>query len=98
MPTYVYQVIQNDGEGEIFEVVQSMKEEPLKKHPETGEPVQRIIQPPMIGGRYSDAASKRQLSDQNLDKLGFTKYVKSGDGQYVKTAGSGPSSINRDDL
>jgi predicted nucleic acid-binding Zn ribbon protein len=36
MPTYVYQVITDDGsEGEVFEVVQRMADAPLKTHPET---------------------------------------------------------------
>ena len=97
MPVYVYQVITNDGsEGEIFEVVQSMKDDALKTHPETGEPVQRLIQPPMIGGKHSDARDKKMLSDSNLDRMGFTKYVKTGDGTYDKTAGSGPSKLNAD--
>ena len=90
MPTYVYQVIKEDGsEGEVFEVVQSMRDETLTKHPETGEPVQRIIQAPNIGGDHSSATEKKRLSDGNLDKLGFTKYVKSGSG-YDKVAGKGP--------
>lgn len=46
MPTYVYEVLKPDGAatGERFEVAQSMKDEPLKKHPETGAPVRRVIQ------------------------------------------------------
>ncbi len=97
MPTYVYQVVtDDDSEGEIFEVVQSMKDDALTAHPETGAPVRRIIQPPLIGGKHSEARDKRMLSDGNLDKLGFTKYVKSGDGTYEKTAGKGPKSIQRD--
>ena len=34
--------------------------------------------------------------DKKLERLGFTKYVKSGDGQYEKTIGDGPSLINKD--
>ncbi|MEO1130536.1 MAG: FmdB family transcriptional regulator [Planctomycetota bacterium] len=90
MPTYVYEVItDDDSQGEIFEVVQSMKDAPLDAHPETGEPVRRIIQPPMIGGTHSEASEKNKLSDNNLDRLGFTKYVKSDNG-YDKVAGAGP--------
>ena len=96
MPTYVYQVIRDAGDGEVFEVVQSMKDEPLTVHPESGEPVRRIPQAPMIGGRYSEASQKAQMSDANLDRLGFTKYVKSGDGTYDKTAGKGPESLSAD--
>ncbi len=44
MPTYTYQVISSDGRnGERFEVVQGMRDEPLTVHPRTGEPVRRVI-------------------------------------------------------
>jgi len=42
MPTYVYK---NMTTGETFEVVQSIKEDAYKVHPETGDPVIRVIQP-----------------------------------------------------
>jgi hypothetical protein len=97
MPTYVYQVINDDGsEGEVFEVVQKMSEPPLKKHPETGEPVQRIPSLPTIPGNWSDHATKQKLSDKNLDRLGFTKYERAGDGHYEKKAGAGPNAISAD--
>ena len=42
MPTYVYEVIEEDGQsGERFEVVQRMTDDPLTEHPETGQPVRR---------------------------------------------------------
>jgi predicted nucleic acid-binding Zn ribbon protein len=92
MPTYVYEVILPDGEsGQIFEVEQSMSEDALTKHPTTGQPVRRVIQPPHIGGKWT--SSKNMLSDKNLADKGFTKYVKTDDGQYEKTAGSGPDQI-----
>ncbi len=97
MPIYVYEVVTPDGEsGEIFEVFQSMSEDALTEHPETKSPVRRVILAPHVGGRHSDAADKRMLSDDNLGAKGFTKYVKTGDGQYEKTAGKGPSSISKD--
>lgn len=44
MATYVYETVPRDGaEPRRFEVVQSMKDAPLQKHPETGEPVRRVI-------------------------------------------------------
>ena len=45
MATYVYETIpQKPGaKTKRFEVQQSMKDDPLKKHPETGEPVRRVI-------------------------------------------------------
>lgn len=96
MPTYVYQVVTEKGDGEIFEVVQKMSEDPLTKHPETGEPVKRIIQPPYIPGTHSDHTTKQKLSDKNLDRLGFTKYERAGGGHYEKKAGGGPNVISAD--
>ena len=94
MPTYVYQVINADGsEGETFEVVQKMADPPLTKHPETGKPVRRVIQAPMIAGEHSE---KQKLSNKNLDRLGFTKYERAGDGKYEKKAGKGPNVISAD--
>lgn len=45
MATYVYETIPRQP-GETprrFEVVQSMKAPPLQRHPDTGEPVKRVI-------------------------------------------------------
>lgn len=42
MPTYVYKGLES---GEYFEVEQSIHDDPLTHHPETGEPVKRVIQP-----------------------------------------------------
>lgn len=48
MATYVYETIsQQEGEApRRFELVQSMKDAPLVQHPDTGEPIKRVI----IGG------------------------------------------------
>ncbi len=45
MATYVYETIprRDGGSPRRFEVVQSMKDAPLTLHPETGEPVRRVI-------------------------------------------------------
>jgi predicted nucleic acid-binding Zn ribbon protein len=97
MPTYLYQVVtDDDSDGEIFEVVQPMSEKPLKKHPETGAAVTRIPALPNIAGKWSDMKSKSSLSNKNLDRLGFTKYERAGDGKYEKRAGGGPDVISAD--
>ena len=98
MPLYQYEVILKSGDsGEQFEVFQSMAEEPLTKHPQSGEPVRRVLQAPAIGGKWSESAMNRSVADdKKLDRLGFTKYVKSGDGTYEKRAGKGPDVISRD--
>jgi hypothetical protein len=45
MATYVYETIpRRPGETpRRFEMVQSMKDAPLERHPDTGEPVRRLI-------------------------------------------------------
>ncbi len=97
MPIYVYEIITDDDSGSQFEIFQSMADEPLQKHPETGEAVRRVFQAPNIGGKWSDSAMGKSVADdKKLDRLGFTKYVKSGDGTYEKRAGKGPDVISRD--
>jgi hypothetical protein len=96
MPTYVYEVLKKNGEGtgRLFEYVQSMKDEALKVHPDTGEPVRRIIQPPNIAGNWSPLKTKGKLSNENLERLGFTKYERKGKGYMERTAGkAGPKCI-----
>lgn len=41
MPTYVYET--TGPKRQRFEIKQSMKDAPLTRHPETGEPVERVI-------------------------------------------------------
>jgi len=44
MPTYTYESIPADGGApERFEVVHGMNDEPLAVHPETGDPLRRVI-------------------------------------------------------
>lgn len=56
MATYVYETLSDDPARprRRFEVQQSMKDDPLTKDPETGEPVRRVI----TGGYGFVAASK----------------------------------------
>lgn len=97
MPVYVYKVIEPDGsDGERFEVIQKMADEPLTVHPENGKPVQRVITSANIPGNWTDHATNQKLTNSNLDRLGFTKYEKAGDGFYEKKAGDGPDLISAD--
>ncbi len=45
MTTYVYETIPSNEneEPKLYEIQQSMKDEPLTNHPETGEPIRRVI-------------------------------------------------------
>lgn len=97
MPTYLYEVLDENGQPiDRFECEQRMSDEPLTRHPETGQPVRRVFLPPGIVGRKSTNPEKTLKDDSKLEKLGFTKYVKTGDGTYEKTAGVGPKKLNRD--
>jgi predicted nucleic acid-binding Zn ribbon protein len=96
MPLYLYEVVTPDGSaGETFEVLQSMSEPPLTAHPETGEPVRKVFGVPNAPTGWTDSQGKAKLSDKSLDRMGFTKYVKSGNGKYEKVVGKGPSKISR---
>ena len=96
MPIYVYEVITKDGsQGETFEAMQPMSADPLKTHPETGEPVRRVLQAPNIGTRYSERQLKSKLDTKSVEKQGFTKYEKDKlTGTYHRTAGTnGPETL-----
>lgn len=97
MPIYVYEVItEDDEEGHLFEVVQKMSDPPLARHPVTDQPVRRVIQPPNLPGTWTDRQSKEMLSNDNVARHGLTRYERTGDGTYVKTAGKGPESIQHE--
>lgn len=98
MPTYVYEMLDSKGKpsGERFEVVQSMAEEPLSKHPETGKPVRRVFVPFRIAGKNAPMHTDKAVKDdRKLEKLGFTKYVKASDGKYEKVVGKGPDMLKK---
>jgi len=45
MTTYVYETIPSDKntEPKLYEIQQSMNDAPLTQHPETGEPIRRVV-------------------------------------------------------
>jgi len=86
MPVYVYRIVRpksastNEAEA-TFEVTQSMQDPPLTHHPETGQPVERVLTAPHIAaGRTGNA---------QIANAGFTKYKRMSDGTYQRQAGSG---------
>jgi putative FmdB family regulatory protein len=77
MPTYCYQA-KDEKESctlckEGFEIKQSMKDESLKKCPECGAAIERII---TSVGIKTSPSGKSLLSDRNLKKHGFSKLVR----------------------
>lgn len=98
MPIYIYEYLDDNGEGtgESFEIVQKMTEDALTEH--EGRKVHRVPTAPNIAGKWSDMKEKSMLSNKNLERLGFTKYEKKGNGYMERTAGrEGPKSISLDD-
>lgn len=108
MPTYLYEILTSTGTGpngepagqptgETFEIVQSMKDATLTKHPETGKPCRRAIVAPAVAGKWSPVKEKNTLSNKNLERMGFTKYERKGNGYMERVAGKdGPQELRAD--
>lgn len=95
MPLYVYEYVLPDGSGgEQFEWLQSMSAPTLTKHPESGQPVRRVFGTPNAPRGWTDSQGKARLEDKNLERMGFTKYIK-GEGGYEKKFGKGPSKMKK---
>jgi putative FmdB family regulatory protein len=84
MPIYEYEHLTKPCKmGKVFDLQQSLSDEPVKTCPHCGEPVQKIVSKINISCPRSD----RELRD-----LGFTKLVKRDDGVYENvTARNGDS-------
>lgn len=97
MPIYVYAVVQPDGSrGESFEVMQRITEPALTHHPETGEPVVRLIQPVAFRTGSGGGSNAATMPADKLAAKGFTRYERSGDNTWTRTAGrDGPAQIHR---
>ncbi|MEM9731007.1 MAG: FmdB family transcriptional regulator [Myxococcota bacterium] len=95
MPIYVYETIPtDDAEPTRFEVMQRMSEPALTEHPETGEPIRRIIAAPALALKHSTRREGEVLSHDNLSRHGFSRYERTGDGNYERTRGTaGPRRI-----
>ena len=97
MPTYVYKITGDGPEsGTYFEVEQSIADAPLSVHPESGDPVTRVICAPALVLKHGERRTNRLLSDESVARNGFTRYEKIRSGVYEKTAGHGPDRIHRD--
>ena len=100
MPIYVYETIKPDGSsGERFEILQSMKDDAISKHPDSGEPVRRVFLPPNLASRYTPGQTQSKLDNKNVEKAGYTKYEKDKlTGKYNRVAGKqGPEQFSRPD-
>jgi putative FmdB family regulatory protein len=95
MPTYVYR---NLTTGQTFELKQSMKDDALTVHPETGEPVKRLLSAPGIAfkgsGFYAnDSRSSSRKSSSDSGASGSGSDSRSGDStnESSKSEGAGSS-------
>lgn len=88
MPIYSFQIVTPAGDGAIIEIFQPLEAPVLTRHPATGVPLRKLITAPNLPLKHGHSAEKTKLSDANVARHGFTKYVREGKGRYVKTAGS----------
>ena len=91
MPLYDYAPVSGGCErcGGRFEVMQRVAEPKLKKCPECGKAVQRLVGAPALGGKYA-------VTPQKIKDSGMTQYKKAGDGVYERVAGTkGPKILKR---
>ncbi len=94
MPVYEYRHTEGYGEGcqEVVEIVHSMSEPNYETCPVCHKPIRK-----MLSRLNSISSEKDKLSDSNLKRNGFSKYVKSSDGTYEKASGpdDAPSTLDR---
>ena len=100
MPVYRYKTLNQEKSEEFFEVSQKISDTPLKKHPLTGEPVERVLSSPSLTLQHSSGKENKTLSPDYLKKHGFSRYEKDhSSGDYFQTAGKdGPSVIRADEI
>ncbi len=95
MPVYQYVVLSGKQPQEVIEIEQGIDDAPLAQHPITKEPIRKVLTSPSLSLNHSDTNEKKSLSEENLNKHGFSVYHKDkSDGTYQKKSGMGPDSIN----
>ena len=84
MPVYVYRNLKTD---ETFEIEQRITESALTEHPETGDPVKRLIQPVGIAFKGSGfyVNDSRSSSSKLSKKSGDTSESKSENKSETKS-------------
>lgn len=92
MPTYVYRGLES---GEIFEVEQRMIEAPLTHHPQTGEPVSRVIQATGIvfkGSGFYKTDSRASKGGSSKPEATASKSSESSESKAASSSDSSPAS------
>lgn len=94
MPIYEYQACGEkccDHCRMAFDVMQKLSDEPLEFCPQCLNPIRRKISRPNL------TSTGPSLSNENIEKHGFTQFRKVEKGVYEKTAGKGPDYITDPD-
>ncbi|MGF1531733.1 MAG: hypothetical protein ACFCU4_10300 [Puniceicoccaceae bacterium] len=97
MPIFRYAVFDEGGnQVEVYEADQKIGDLPLERHPITGERMERLFDPPNLNVRYPEKTLKTKLEPENLEKKGFTKYLRDPlNGTFHKVnRGQGPETID----
>lgn len=90
MPTYCYRI---SGSEEVIEISHPASELPHTKDSQ-GRPLERVYTAPNLGLRHTPKQEKARTSNENLGRLGFTKYTRDKvTGRYHKEVGKGPAVI-----
>ncbi len=91
MPTYVYK---NLTTGDTFEVRQPITEPALTEHPETGDPVKRVVQPVGIAFKGSGFYVNDSRGSGSSKARSVAEKGKSGTESTPKPAATTPSASN----
>lgn len=92
MPTYEYKNIET---GEIYEFKQSMRDDALTHHPETGAAIKRIVSMPAIAFKGSGFyANDSRASTSSVKPTGAKSENSSGKESAGKESGGGESSTS----
>lgn len=100
MPTYIYK---NPNTGETFEIKQSIREDALTVHPDTGEPIKRMIQPVGIafkgsGFYVNDSKSKNPASSaKTSDSSANDSSAKDATSKDTSASGASTDSSSKSD-
>ncbi len=93
MPTYVYK---NLTTGNTFEVHQPITEPALTEHPETGDPVKRVVQPVGIAFKGSGFYVNDSRGSGSSKAKSVTEKAKSVTESAPKPATTTPPSASND--
>lgn len=93
MPIYEYQAVSKGCETCLarLQAMQAIGDPPITSCPDCDAPVQRVVS----AVSFKLGSERQQLSRENVGQKGFTRYERTGDGHYERTAGDGPKTLER---